>query len=117
MPCGHGGFSFYVVWAASGGRRGGEVFALPLPGKERQGLSFERWLLCPAGTEAFLFLLFGPPPAGADGGLLGASLLMGGSIQLPQNLSCWQRIEGSAVSQAGSGWCRGRRYKKIETNK
>ena len=29
--------------------------------------------MCPAGTRAFLFLLFWPPPAGADGGLLGAA--------------------------------------------
>ena len=28
--------------------------------------------MCPAGTRAFIFLLFWPPPAGADGGLLGA---------------------------------------------
>ena len=29
--------------------------------------------MCPAGIAAFLFMLFWPPPAGADGGLLGAA--------------------------------------------
>ena len=33
MPCGHGGFSFYVVWAASGGGKAGPVMGLrPLLG-------------------------------------------------------------------------------------
>ena len=36
----------------------------------KPGLSFERRFLCPAGTAAFLFLLFGPPPAGARRGRL-----------------------------------------------
>ena len=36
----------------------------------KPGLSFERGFLCPAGTEAFLFMLFGPPPAGARRGRL-----------------------------------------------
>ena len=41
---------------------------------KKQGLSFERWFLCPAGTAAFLFVLFGPPARrAADGGLLGAA--------------------------------------------
>ena len=36
----------------------------------KQGLSFERGFLCPAGTEAIFYLLFGPPPAGARRGRL-----------------------------------------------
>ena len=38
--------------------------------ESKAGLSFESWLLCPAGTGAFLFMLFGPPPAGARRGRL-----------------------------------------------
>ena len=38
--------------------------------KTKQGLSFERGFLCPAGTEAYFYLLFGPPPAGARRGRL-----------------------------------------------
>ena len=67
------------VWGGSlrrgEGMRGGVMrfAALTLRGEERQGLSFERRFVRPAGTGAFLFMLFGPPPAGADGGLLGAA--------------------------------------------
>ena len=41
---------------------------------KKQGLSFERRFLCPSGTAAYLFMLFGPPARrAADGGLLGAA--------------------------------------------
>ena len=51
------------------------------PPARRAGLRVARvfWLvarlngMCPAGMAAFLFMLIWPPPAGADGGLLGAA--------------------------------------------
>ena len=65
VPCGHGGFSF-LVWAASGGRRvegmRGERFE-----EIKQGLSFERWLLCPAGTGAFFYFSLGRLRGGRRG--------------------------------------------------
>jgi hypothetical protein len=48
---GHGGFFLLfgppALW-------GGETFAARLQEKAKQGLPFEWWLLCPAGTAAFL---------------------------------------------------------------
>jgi len=63
------GFSFYAVLAAC--VAGGRMRLCSCGFKEkRAGLSFERWLLCPAGTGAFFYLLFGPPPARARRGRL-----------------------------------------------
>ena len=74
MPCGHGGF---FSLCCLGRLRRGKCLGYArraLLKKVKQGLSFERRLLCPAGTEVFLFMLFGPPARrAADGGLLGAA--------------------------------------------
>ena len=53
------------IWAASGGQ--GFVLARVF------GLVARLNGMCPAGIAAFLFMLIWPPPAGADGGLLGAA--------------------------------------------
>ena len=58
-------FPMLFIWAASGGQ--GFVLARVF------GLVARLNGMCPAGTRAFHFMLFWPPPAGADGGLLGAA--------------------------------------------
>ena len=58
-------FPMLFIWAASGGQ--GFVLARVF------GLVARLNGMCPAGIAAFLFMLIWPPPAGADGGLLGAA--------------------------------------------
>ena len=58
-------FPMLFIWAASGGQ--GFVLARVF------GLVARLNGMCPAGIAAFHFMLFWPPPAGADGGLLGAA--------------------------------------------
>ena len=67
--CGHGGF---FVLLGGPARRDGETSAARLQEKAKQGLSFERWFVCPAGTAAFLLFslgrLRGGRQMGASGG-------------------------------------------------
>ena len=58
-------FPMLFIWAVSGGQ--GFVLARVF------GLVARLNGMCPAGIAAFHFMLFWPPPAGADGGLLGAA--------------------------------------------
>ena len=68
-PCGHGGLTFTVVWTACAGKlaRGSTQGGL------QAGLSFERCLLCPADTGAFLFCCLGRLRRGQGGAGYGAA--------------------------------------------
>jgi len=105
-------FFIWIVSVVRRDMRGGDEVQAAAGALEKikHGLSFERWLLCPAGTGAFLFLLFGPPArrAAIHGGHYIRACIATPSRRVKPGLSFERRFLCPAGTGAFFSCCLGR---------